>query len=56
VGFGVQSASIGRDAAAIGLRAALDTNGPVSVYAGYGGTLNGNSTAQTVTAGLRFVW
>jgi len=56
VGFGVQSATVGRDSAAIGLRAALDTNGPVSVYAGYGGTVNGSSRAQTVTAGLRFVW
>ncbi|MFL5252638.1 MAG: autotransporter outer membrane beta-barrel domain-containing protein [Rhodopila sp.] len=56
VGFEVRNASIGRDAAAIGLRAGLDMNGPVSVYAGYGGALNGSSTAQTVSAGLRFVW
>ena len=56
VGFGVQSATVGRDSAALGLRAALDMNGPVSVYAGYGGSVNGSSRAQTVTAGLRFVW
>jgi outer membrane autotransporter protein len=56
VAFGVQSASIGRDAAAVGVRAALDMNGPVSLYASYAGTLNGSSTAQAVTGGLRFVW
>jgi hypothetical protein len=38
------------------VRVALDTNGPVSVYAGYNGALNGSSTAQTVSAGFRFVW
>ena len=56
VGFGVQSASIGRDAAVIDVRAALDMKGPVSVYAGYAGTLNGSSTTQRVSAGIRFVW
>jgi outer membrane autotransporter protein len=54
--FEVQSAPIGRDAAVVGLRAALDMHGPVSLYAGYAGTLNGSSTAQTVSAGIRFVW
>jgi subtilase-type serine protease len=54
--FAVQSAPIGRDAAVIGVRAALDTAGPFSVYASYVGTLNGNGNAQTVSAGLRFVW
>ena len=54
--FTVQSAPIGRDAAVIGVRAALDTAGPFSVYASYVGTLNGNGNAQTVSAGLRFVW
>jgi hypothetical protein len=38
------------------VRAALDMNGPVSLYASYAGTLNGSSTAQAVTGGLRFVW
>ncbi len=56
VAFGVQSASVGHDAAVIGVRAALDLNGPISVYAGYAGTLNGSSTVQTVSAGLRFIW
>ena len=56
VGFGVQSESIGRDAAVIDVRAALDMKGPVSVYVGYAGTLNGNSTTQTVSAGVRVVW
>jgi subtilase-type serine protease len=54
--FGVRSAPVGRDAAVIGLRASLEMNGPVSVYAGYSGALNGSSTVQTVAAGLRFVW
>jgi subtilase-type serine protease len=56
VSFGVQSAPIGRDAAVIGVRAALDTTGPFSVYASYTGTLNGSGNAQTVSAGLRVVW
>jgi outer membrane autotransporter protein len=55
-GFSVQSAPVGRDAAALGLRASLDMNGPISVYASYAGTLNGSSNAQTVSAGLRYVW
>jgi subtilase-type serine protease len=55
-GFSVQSAPIGRDAAALGLRASLDMNGPISVYASYSGALNGSSNAQTVSAGLRYVW
>lgn len=54
--FGVQSATIGHDWAVLGVRAALDTAGPVSGYAGYTGTVNGSATAQTVTAGVRVVW
>lgn len=56
VSFGVQSAPVGRDAAVIGLHAALDLNGPLAVYASYIGTLNASSNAQTVSAGLRIVW
>ena len=54
--FGVASASEGRNAAVVGVRAALDFNSPVSVYAGYAGALYGSSAIQTVSAGLRFVW
>jgi subtilase-type serine protease len=56
VPFSVQSPSIGRDAAVLGVRGVLETGTPVSLYASYTGTLNGSSTAQTVAAGLRFVW
>jgi subtilase-type serine protease len=54
--FGVQSAPIGRDAAVIGVRAAVDTAGPLAVYASYTGALNGSSNSQAVSAGVRFVW
>jgi subtilase-type serine protease len=54
--FGVQSAPVGRDAAVIGVRAALDTAGPLAVYASYTGALNGSGNSQTVSAGLRYVW
>jgi len=56
VPFAVASAPEGRNAAVIGMRAALDWNGPLSVYAGYAGALYGSSALQTVSAGLRFVW
>lgn len=54
--FSVQSPSVGHDAAVVALRAGLEQIGPFSLYASYTGTLNGNSTAQTVSAGLRIIW
>lgn len=56
VPFGISSASVGRDAAVIGVHADLDLSGPISVYAGYAGALYDSSAVQTVSAGLRFVW
>ena len=54
--FSVLSAPVGRDAAVIGLRAALESDTPVTLYAAYTGTFSGQSTAQIVTAGLRVTW
>lgn len=54
--FTVRTASVGRDAAVVALRATLETGGPLTVYAGYAGTLSGASRAQSVSAGLRLVW
>jgi outer membrane autotransporter protein len=54
--FTVQSAPAGRDAAVLGLRAVLETGGPVSAFASYTGALSASSTGQTVSAGLRFAW
>ncbi|MFO1023544.1 MAG: autotransporter domain-containing protein [Acetobacteraceae bacterium] len=54
--FTTQSATIGRNWAVLGVRAALETAGPVSGYAGYTGMVNGSATAQTVTAGSRVIW
>lgn len=54
--FVVQSAPYGRDSAILGLRAELQTGGPLTFHVGYAGALNGNSQAQTITGGLRYVW
>jgi outer membrane autotransporter protein len=56
-GFTQSSAPIGRDAALIGLSAdAKVKDWPVSFFVGYGGAFSGSSNAQTITAGVRFVW
>lgn len=54
--FVVQSAPFGRDSAIIGLRADLQTGGPLTFNIGYAGALSGNSSAQTITGGMRYVW
>jgi len=53
----VDSAPIGRDAAPIGLLADVKvTSWPLSVFVSYGGAINGHSTAQALSGGVRFVW
>jgi subtilase-type serine protease len=56
-GFALSSAPIGRDAALVGLGADIKVaSWPVTVFAGYGGAINGSSNAQSFNAGVRFVW
>jgi outer membrane autotransporter protein len=56
-GFALNSAPIGRDAALVGLGADIKVaSWPVTVFAGYGGAINGSSNAQSFNAGVRFVW
>ena len=49
--FTVRSSPIGRDSTVLSCYAEMETHSPVSVYAGYSGTLNGNRKAQTVSGG-----
>jgi outer membrane autotransporter protein len=56
-GFALNSAPIGRDAALAGLGADIKVaSWPLTVFVGYGGAMNVNSNAQSVTAGLDFLW
>jgi subtilase-type serine protease len=56
-GFALSSAPIGRDAALVGLAADIDVaSWPMAVFVGYGGAISGSSSAQSVNAGLRFIW
>jgi len=54
-GFALNSAPIGRDAAVIGLGADIKlASWPLTVFLGYGGTVNPSSNAQSFNAGIRF--
>ena len=56
-GSQVTSAPIGRDAALIGLLADVKVaSWPMSVFAGYGGAINGSSDAQALNVGVHFIW
>lgn len=56
-GYQVTSAPIGRDAALIGLLADVKVaSWPMSVFAGYGGAINGSSDAQALNVGVHFIW
>ena len=56
-GFALNSAPIGRDAALVGLGADINVaSWPVTMFAGYGGAINGSSNAQSFNAGVRFIW
>lgn len=54
--FALSTPSIGRSAAIVGLHARLDTGSPLEAFAGYDAALNARSSAQTVTAGVRYRW
>jgi outer membrane autotransporter protein len=54
--FAAQSAEISRNAAVLGVRAVVETNSPLAVYASYTGALRSSGSAQSVSAGIRFVW
>jgi outer membrane autotransporter protein len=56
-GFALTSASIGRDAALIGLDADVNVaSWPVDMFIAYGGAINGSSNSQPFDAGLRVTW
>ncbi len=56
-GYQVTSAPIGRDAALVGLLADVKVaSWPMSVFAGYGGAINGSSDAQALSVGVHFIW
>jgi outer membrane autotransporter protein len=54
--FVVDSPSVGRSSAVLGLGATLRTGGLLSLYASYTGAINGQSTAQDITGGLSVTW
>jgi subtilase-type serine protease len=54
--FTMSNPSIGRSAAVVGVHAILETGAPIEVFAGYDAAFNNRSTAQTVTAGVRYFW
>jgi uncharacterized protein with beta-barrel porin domain len=56
-GFALTSAPIGRDAALVGLGADIKVaSWPVTMFAAYGGAINGSSNAQSFSAGVRVAW
>jgi outer membrane autotransporter protein len=56
-GFALRSAPIGRDAALVGLGTDIAVaRWPVTMFAAYGGAINGSSNAQSFNAGLRAQW
>jgi outer membrane autotransporter protein len=56
-GFALESAPIGRDAALVGLGADVKVaSWPVTLFAGYGGAINGSSQVQTFNAGVRYAF
>jgi outer membrane autotransporter protein len=56
-GFALSSAPIGRDAAVVGLGADIAVaRWPVTMFAAYGGAINGSSNAQSFSAGVRVQW
>ena len=56
-GFVLNSAPIGRDVALVGLGADIKVaSWPVTMFVGYGGAINGSSSAQSFSAGVRFTW
>ena len=54
--FSMSNPSIGRSAAVAGVHAILETGAPIQVFAGYDAAFNNKSTAQTVSAGIRYTW
>ena len=55
--FALNSAPIGRNAALVGLGADIAVaSWPVTMFATYGGAINGSSNAQSFSAGMRISW
>ena len=54
--FSMSNPSIGRSAAVAGVHAILETGAPIQVFAGYDAAFNDRSTAQTISAGIRYTW
>jgi subtilase-type serine protease len=54
--FTVSNPSIGRDAAVASLQAVLETGSRLQAFVAYAASLNGLSSAQSVTGGIRYVW
>jgi uncharacterized protein with beta-barrel porin domain len=56
-GLALNSALIGRAAALVGLGADIHVaSWPVTMFAAYGGAINGSSNAQLFNVGVRFTW
>jgi autotransporter-associated beta strand protein len=56
-GFSLTSASIGRDAAVVGLSTDIKVpSWPGALFVGYSAAFNGNSQTQSLHVGMHFVW
>ena len=55
-GFVVSNPSFGRSSTVLGAQAAMETGTPFQLFASYLADIDGNATAQSVTAGLRYSW
>ena len=55
-GFGVNTPSVGRDAAVAGVRAELDATQRMKVFLAYDGAFASNSTINSVTGGVQYSW
>jgi subtilase-type serine protease len=55
-GFGVDTPSVGRDAAVAGVRAELDATSRVKLFLAYDGAFAANSSINSVTGGVQYTW
>ena len=54
--FTLSNPSIGRSAAVVGMHAVLESDIPLQIFAGCDAAFNDRSAAQTITAGIRYIW
>jgi uncharacterized protein with beta-barrel porin domain len=55
-GFGVDTPSVGRDAAVAGVRAELDASSRMKLFLAYDGAFAANSTINSITGGVQYSW